>query len=84
MERRLQRRFPSTWERSGSVRGTTGKEKVTFSGDRPTNLDIIESKISMYVYLRYPQLAHTFPFDKFLSSPRFDLHFLSFIYLLLR
>lgn len=54
---------------AGSVRDEAGKGEVTFSGDRPTNRDIIESKIFMYFY--YIPLASLIDFPSlcvFLSS----------------
>ena len=67
-------------ERAGkervSARDATGKEKVTFSGDRPTNRDIIGSNIFMHICYILRSLTD-FPSIYFypLLLP-FDLHFL--------
>ena len=64
-------------KRNGSApRDATGKEKVTFSGDRPTNRDIIGPE-HFYAYLYILRSLTDFPSIYFypLSLP-FDLHFL--------
>lgn len=65
---------------AGSVREETGKGEVTFSGDRPTNRDIIESKIFMYFYY-IPSSLIDFPSLCIFILSWFDLHFPSLIYL---
>lgn len=63
-----------------SVRDETGKGEVTFSGDRPTNRNIIESKIFMYFYY-IPGSLIDFPSLYIFILFLFDLHFPSLIYL---